>query len=168
MLEKLNPRERLFVVSGVGALLSLVLIFVGVKIYDQRQFIRESVLKERENVQIITRMRDDIRAMPSSGPLPDENEFLSKTQALLDRLKFTPQNIRPHKENVSANEEQLVVELTFSGVALKDALEFLHAVEYSREIPARVASLEFRKPLPQREIYDMRISLVITRPRTQR
>src|SRR6185295_1925434 len=108
MLEKLNPRERLFVVSGVGALLSLVLIFIGVKIYDQRQFIRESVLKERENVQIITRMRDDIRAMPSSGPLPDENEFLSKTQALLDRLKFTPQNIRPHKENISANEEQLV------------------------------------------------------------
>ncbi|MCE9600124.1 MAG: hypothetical protein K8S54_19345 [Spirochaetia bacterium] len=168
MLEKMNPRERLFVLGAAGLVGFAILLFLAIKIQEQRESIRESVHKAADDVQRIKRLREDINAMPGSAPLPDENEFLSKTQALLDRLKFTPQNIRSHKDNPSRDQEQIVVEMTFAGVALKDALAFLHAVEFAREVPARVANLEFRKPLPNREIYDMRIQLVITRQKATR
>ncbi|MBL8022213.1 MAG: hypothetical protein JNM27_21235 [Leptospirales bacterium] len=168
MLEKMNPRERLMVLGLAGLLGLVALLFLAMKIQEQRESIRDSVNQAAADVQRIKRLRDDIIAMPSSAPLPDENEFLTKTQALLDRLKFTPQNIRSHKDNPSRDQEQIVVELTFAGVALKDAIAFLHAVEFGREVPARIGNFEFRKPLPNREIYDMRIQLVITRQKVAR
>lgn len=168
MLEKMNPRERLMVLGLAGLLGFVALLFLALKIQEQRQSIRESVNTAAANVQRIKRLRDAINAMPSSAPLPDENQFLTQTTALLDRLKLSPQNIRSHKDSPSRDQEQIAVELTFAGIALKDALAFLHAVEFGREVPARVGNLEFRKPLPNREIYDMRIQLVIVRQKATR
>ena len=165
MLEKLNPRERLLIVAFGGTLLLLLLGFIGLKVKEQRDTIRQSVGEARDDVTRMSRLVADIKGMPAGGPLPDENEFLAKTTQLLESMKFTPQNIRSRKENPTRTEEQIIVEMTFAGVSLKDAINFLHAVEYGKQIPARVGVLEFRKPLAQREIYDMRITLVITRPK---
>ncbi len=165
MLEKLNPRERLFIVGGGGFLLLMLLLFLGVKVKEQRDNIRQSVQEARDDVTHMQRLVADIRSMPAGGPLPDENELQTRTTQVLEGMKLTMQNIRSRKETPSPREEQIIVEITFAGVSLKDIINFLHAVEYSKQIPARVGVLEFRKPLAQREIYDVRLTLVVTRPK---
>jgi type II secretory pathway component PulM len=165
MLEKLTPRERLLVVAVGGFFILGLLFFLGLKIVEQRDTIHERVVEARDDVQKMKRLRDQIRAMPASAPLPDENEFLSKTTAMLDRLKLQQQSIRSIREPGSAGQEIIKVEIIFNLVSMKDIIALLHAVEFGREVPARVSSLDLRKPLAGREVYEVKIHLAITKPR---
>lgn len=167
MLEKLNPRERLMVLGMGGLLAAGLVIFGGLKIMEQRESIHERVIEARDDVQKMKRLRDQIRAMPASAPLPDENEFLAKTTAMLDRLKIQQQSIRSIREPASGGQETVKVEIIFNLISMKDVISLLHAVEFGREVPARVSSLDMRKPLAGREVYEVKIHLAITKAKAR-
>ncbi len=168
MLEKFDERERLFLVIGLGFVLVMVLGFAVFKIGDMRARIGEDVATSRNNVNKVQRLRDDIAALPSRGSLPDMNRFLSMTETLLTQHQLKPQNIRNRTE-AKKNEEQMVVDLSFNGVPMVGIMNFLYDIEYGQRIEgARVGSTIFRKPLPNRDIYDIKITLVISRPKAAR
>ena len=165
MLEQLNERERIFVLGGVGFLVLIGLLFGMFYIQELRGRISDDVARSRENVNRIQRLRDDIRSLPSRGSLPDMNRFLSMTETLLTQHQLKPQNIRNRVES-KKREELMVVDLSFNGVPLTGIMNFIYDIEYGNRIPAcTVGNAIFRKPLPNRDIYDIKISLVISRPK---
>ncbi|MBI3396462.1 MAG: hypothetical protein HY042_11545 [Spirochaetia bacterium] len=167
MLDQLNPRERMFVFALI-ALVALGAIFVmGMKIADMRSQITNDVALAREETVRMARLRDAISAMPSPQSLPDMNQFISQTQSVMEGLKLNAADIRNRQESTSRKEDLLIVELTFNGVSLKDIVKLMHEVEYAGKVHAKVGSLVFRKPLPNREIYDVKVTLEIIKPKTQ-
>ncbi len=165
MFDKLNDRERLFIVFGVAIFLLLGLIFLGKKIGDMRARISEDVAAAREETAKIIRLRDAINNLPSPQSLPDMNQFISQTSQLMEKHSLQAADIRNRTESTARKEEMLIVELTFNGVGLREIIKFLHDVEFGGKVNARVGNLVFRKPLPQREIYDVKISLEIIKPK---
>jgi len=167
MLEKLNPRERLFVFGGGGLLVVMLIVFAGVQISKKRAGIEEDVVRAREDVAKITKLRDDINSLPSPQSLPDMNAFIATTTSLLEKYNLKPQDIRERPDTSSRTEELLVLEISLNAVALKDVISFLHDVEYGRQVNAIVGGLVFRKSLPGREVYDTKITLVIHKPKVR-
>lgn len=165
MLEQLEDRERLFLLGGLTFVVLLGLIFGLFQIRGMRARIAEDVARSRENVGKIQRLHDDIRSMGSTGALPDMNRFLSMTETLLGQHQLKPQNIRNRVET-KKTEELMIVDLSFNGVPLRGIMNFIYDIEYGKRIPAcRVGNSIFRKPLPNRDIYDIKISLMISRPK---
>ncbi len=167
MLDQLNPRERLFVMAGGFLLGLLIVIFLGYKISQMRGGIAQRVAQERENVLKIGRLKDDINSLPSPQSLPDMNEFISQTNALLEKYKMKPQDLRERTDTSSRTEEMLVNEISLNGVALKDIIGFIHDIEYGKRVNASIGGLIFRKSLPGKEIYDVKITLVIRKPKVR-
>jgi len=166
MFEQLNERERMLVMA-TGALLGLLLVFfLGFSIYRMRQKIAEEVVAARNDLTAIINIRSDIRSLPSGSEIPEMNDFLSRVSTLIKKHNLDARNISEGREsNRRDQEETLTAELQFSGIPLNNIISFLHDVEYGNQIPAgRVKELTFRKPFPNREIYDIRLVLMVKRP----
>ena len=165
MFERLNERERLIVVGGGGILLLVVLILASFKIGQMRQDIRDLVAQRRDEVSKMKRIRDDLNALPQADTGWDVTRLLTATTNLLKEHNLEPQEVRDRTESGSRTENVMIVEVSLSGAQLQSVLDFIYDVEYGNKIPARIGTLTFRKPLPNREMYDVKLSLMIRTPK---
>lgn len=165
MLEKLNERERLMLFLLLGVALLAAIFFGGTRVAAVRKKISKDVAKARTQVVQMERLRTAIQSLPTAKSLPDMNRFIEQTTSLMNRHELNASDIRNRMDTSSRTEDVMIVELSFSGAQLHPIMRFLHDVEYGGAINARVGSLIFRKPLPRREIYDVRLSLTIRRPK---
>ncbi len=164
MLDKLNPRERLLL-TGLIALLAVgVLVLGGRKIREMRAKKSEDVGGFRDMLSQITNIRDTIRELPEAPPPPDKTQLVAAASQLAEKHKLKAQDIRDRDET-TPRYIQVHVELTFNGVPLRNVLEFIHDVEYGRQIAARVSRLVFRRSLPTKEVYDVNLTLSAQKPR---
>lgn len=165
--EKLNPRERLFVLAGGGSLLLLLLFLALSSIVQKRQELGQRVVQAREDYGRILRLREDISTMPPPREIPDRNQFKSAIFNLMESHGLKG-DLRDSVKSISRSEEAIVEELVLKGVVLKNVIDFMHDIEYGHKINCRIDGVSFRRSLPGREIYDVNLSLAVNRPRSGR
>ncbi len=167
IFDRLNPRERLFVMGG-GLLVIVLVIFTIIRFIVVRRIeISDAVSQERENFNRIQRLAADIKQLPAARDIPDVNRLKSLIFTRMEKHGLKA-DIRDRVENISRTEEKLVVDLNFKGMSLKALIDFLHDIEYGRGVSVQVGRFQINRPLPGKEIYDGIISLYTIRPRNNK
>lgn len=163
MLDNLNPRERLFIIGG-GTVLLFVLLFFGFRmILLRRQKIHDDAIQAKARFSRIERMAATIKSLPPADKLPGINELKAEVFSRSERFNLKP-DIKEHVEQPSRDEKLIVLDLNIQGAILKDVIDFLHDIEYKNSIKARVRSINLKRSLPGREIYDVKMSLNAIHP----
>lgn len=167
MLDKLSQRERLMLIGLLGVGLLGLVFFGGRKVMELRQKISKDVISARERVVKMEKLKNDILSLPSAKSFPDKDNFLAQATSLMTKHGLKATN-RRSRVDTSRTEEIIIVELAFTGTPLQPVIKFLHDVEYGKVVNAQVGGLVFRKPLPKREIYDVKVSLMIRKPKEKK
>ena len=166
MFDKLNAREKLFVLGGGGFLVLAALVFAGRFLFQQRGHLTGGVQDARQQLARLYRIKEDLEKLPAPRNIPNVNALKASVSVRLEKNGLQNSDIRERVERVSKSEERLIVEISIKGAPLKSIIDFLYDVEVSHSVPMSVGKLQIRKPLPEREIYDVNISLAVSRPRT--
>lgn len=164
MLDKLNQRERLFVIGGGGFLLIAAIFFGGRFVLQKRSGLTGGVDGVRMDLIKLHRLKADMDSLPAANNIPDINSLKAAVFNRLEKNNLQA-DIRERTEPVSRKEEKLVVELNMKGIILKNLLDFIYDIEMNHSIPLHVGKMHLRKPLPDREIYDVNLSLTVSRPK---
>jgi hypothetical protein len=142
----------------------LALGLLGHIILDKRADLRKQLTQARRDVKTMVKLRDEIQSMSATGTIPDQNQLLTiVTQALQDR-NLNASSIRDGIEKVGRNEEKIVVEINFSGIPLEPLFGLLYDLEYKQTNGITVGDLMIRKPMPGREIYDVKLKVYVLQP----
>lgn len=163
-LERLNPRERFFVIIGGGVLLVLLVYLFVQFIIIRRATLSAQVEKAKSDFLTIQRLKEDIDRLPASGSSPDENQLKSLVFQQLEKHTLNG-DIKSRTESLSRREERVVVELRFKGQTLKSILDFVHDIEYGSMKQASTGRFEIKRSLPGKEIYDGSITVISIRPK---
>lgn len=166
MFEKLTARERLFVLGGGGFVFIAAVVFIFQLILDQRATVRDEVQRSSENLRRITNIRAVIENLPERDLPPDRNEIERIISSQLDRRNLTP------RSSVSTREDQdtergyqtITVSVRINGSSLVDLIRFLYDIEYNRRPGIQIGNMNMRRSLPDRNIYDMDMDVVVRRP----
>ncbi len=162
---RLNPREKLFVSAGGGLLLLVLLLAGGKAVYEKRRSLSEETEQARADLQTLQRLKGTIESLPAAkGQVTDINAMKSAVFTRLERNNLKA-DIRERVENISQREERLVIEVIMRGITLNSTVDFLHDIEFERSVNAKVGKLNLRRSLPDRDIYDVTVTLTLNRPR---
>lgn len=159
MWEKLNQRERFLLSLTLFFLFIVVIVFMIRFISQKRSELKQSIEKSRMELQTLIRLRDNIASIPNISNLPNRNELLTLITQKLQQLQLSPNNIRDREEK-SGNKKIVMVELSFNGINLKKLFEFIYEIEYNQN-GIKINELLIRKPLPGRDIFDVRINIYV-------
>lgn len=158
MLDKLTQREKNFV-FGAAAIILLALIFILFQfIFNKRSKIRSEAAGITADIQKMIRLEKQIASLPAQQNLPDKNQLKSQIYNALEKngLKGT---IKDREESISRDEMLIIVDIDINGVTLNPVIDFLYDVEYGNLVSADIGKYSFRRPLPDRELYDVNISI---------
>lgn len=163
-LEKLNPRERLFLqglvifllILGAGSILRVVV--------RSRSALHEEAMLSGQRVAQMLRVEKQIVSLPAEKEIPDMNLLKSRVFALLEKYNLKG-DIKDSVQSLSRSEELMSVNISINGTPLQPVISFLYEIEYGGAINATIGDFQFTKPLPERDIYDVRISVGVRRPR---
>ncbi|MFN3605369.1 MAG: type II secretion system protein GspM [Leptonema sp. (in: bacteria)] len=161
MLGKLNQREKfLLLVSSVFVF--LVLVFYTFRfVSKKREEYREEIQKSKKELQTLLRLKDSIANIPKISNIPDKNQFLELVSQKLQELALTPNSIRDREEKIGKDDARMIIiELSFNGISLDKLFRFLYEMEYNQR-GIKVREILIRKPLPGRDIFDVRLSLYV-------
>ncbi len=159
MWDKLNQRER-FLLTLTLLFVFIIGIFFMIRLISQkRSELKQNIEKTRLELQTLIRLRDDISRIPNISNLPNRNELLTLITQKLQELQLTPNNIRDREEK-SGNKKIVTVELSFNGINLQKLFQFIYEIEYNRN-GIKISELLIRKPLPGRDIYDVRMNIYV-------
>lgn len=163
MMEKLNEREKLFVIGGVAVILITGLVYGIIYILNQRQTIRDSVFETREQVAAMVRLKSAIQSMPAGQSAPEKSRFLQSVNTLLEKHNLTYSSMRERKEKADGRRgaEVTLLEINFNGIQLQSLIQFLYDVEVRKQTGGRVYRLDIVQPLPGVEKYDVNLSIGI-------
>jgi len=163
VLDRLNDREKLFVIGG-GAFLVLAAIYFGSQfLMTQRLGLSGGADQVRSDLSRLHRLKEDLALLPVAREIPDINNLKATVYNRLEKSGLQG-DIRERTEKVSRKEEKLVIDLNMKGVSLKNLIDFIYDIEMSQSIPLSVGKMQLRRPLPEREIYDVNLSLTVSRP----
>lgn len=161
MLQKLNPREKvlLFVVI---ILITILLFFYSFQIISKkRREVIEGIRKSRNELQTILRIKENISNIPKISNLPDKNQFLNLVSQKLQEIQLTPSSIRDREEKIGKDSSKMIIiDLSFNGISLQKLIQFLYEMEYNQR-GIKVREIIIRKPLPGRDIFDVRLSIYV-------
>lgn len=159
MWDKLNQRERLLLSFTLVFVFLVGIIFMGRLISQKRSELKQNIEKTRQELQMLIRLRDNIASIPNISNLPNRNELLTIITQKLQELQITPNNIRDREEK-SGNKKIVIVELSFNGINLQKLFQFIYDIEYNRN-GIKINELLIRKPLPGRDIFDVRMNIYV-------
>ncbi|MCS7204427.1 MAG: type II secretion system protein GspM [Leptospiraceae bacterium] len=161
MWNRLSPREKLLLVIVVIILFILGLAFVFQIIIKKQQEIESSIEKKRKDLQTLVRLKNQISAIPKIPDIPDKNELLTIITQKLQEKQITPNSIRDREEKTGKTKTKTIfVDMSFNGIALPPFWEFLYEIEYQQR-GVKIKELVIRKPLPGRDIFDVRLTLYV-------
>jgi len=127
----------------------------------KRSELRLSLERSRSELQTIIRLKDSISSIPNVGTIPNRNQFLTLVTQKLQELKLTPNNIRDREERIGkGNSKMIIIDLSFNGIDLQKLFQFVYEIEYNQK-GIKIKELLIRKPLPGRDIFDVRMSIYV-------
>ncbi len=171
-LARLSPREQRFV--GAAALVlggTLLYLLVVDPVWEAQVRLRARVAaKERELGEVIALSRTYSvlrQAVDSSRPAAGTNispvAFLENlTSGTVGRDKVT--GINPAGHETRAGTDQETVELTLSGVSLRELVELLYKID-TASVPLRTVRLSIKKRYKDPYTFDVSLATVAIRAR---
>lgn len=163
MLDKLEPRERLFIFLASGALIVFLcgwfLFFLG----SQRTKVHKMVIESHDAVETARRLKVQIDSMAPAKQVEDKNQFMGTISRLLESNNLKIRNMKDEKPQNSGGFVNYPINISINGANLYDLVNFLHTVEY--KTPAQIRNLVINKQLSAKETYDVKIVLSISLPR---
>ncbi|MBI38367.1 MAG: hypothetical protein CMF59_02115 [Leptospiraceae bacterium] len=164
MLDKLNDRERMFVVVG-GLVAALAILIMGVvTILRHRATLREEVQTARQDLQKIREMGQLIQRLPSGQQAPTEEQLKNQLRQMIESQGLQRSSMNSNVSQVSKGQEKVQVDITFNSEKLVDIFQFLYQVEVAGAVSARVEDLQITRPYSEKEVYDVRIKVTVQRP----
>jgi hypothetical protein len=161
MWSKLNQRERILLMVASFLVFILLTVFLFRMIAKKRSELRLSLERSRSELQTIIRLKDNISSIPNVGTIPNRNQFLTLVTQKLQELKLTPNNIRDREERIGkGNSNMIIIDLSFNGIDLQKLFQFVYEIEYNQK-GVKIKELLIRKPLPGRDIFDVRMSIYV-------
>jgi hypothetical protein len=161
MWSKLNQRERILLMVASFLVFILLSVFLFRMIAKKRSELRLSLERSRSELQTIIRLKDSISSIPNVGTIPNRNQFLTLVTQKLQELKLTPNNIRDREERIGkGNSNMIIIDLSFNGIDLQKLFQFVYEIEYNQK-GIKIKELLIRKPLPGRDIFDVRMSIYV-------
>jgi len=162
MWSKLNQRERMLLMVSSFLVFILLSVFLFRMIAKKRSELRLSLERSRSELQTIIRLKDSISSIPNVGTIPNRNQFLTLVTQKLQELKLTPNNIRDREERIGkGNSNMIIIDLSFNGIDLQKLFQFVYEIEYNQK-GIKIKELLVRKPLPGRDIFDVRMSIYVS------
>ncbi len=161
MLQRLNPRERVLLFL-VLILITLLIIFYSFQFFSKKKKeFSEEIQKSRNQLQRLIRIKENIANIPKVPNLPDRNQFLNLVSQKLQELQLTPNSIRDREEKIGKDTyKMIIIDLSFNGISLQKLFQFLYEMEYNQR-GIKVREIMIRKPLPGRDIFDVRLSIYV-------
>ena len=166
MLDKLNPRERIFVVYGGGILAALLLFYAVTFIISKRFELRDESSRAIQDIQKMSRLETQIASLPPEQNIPDLNQLKSQIFNVLEKNGLKG-DISDRTESISKKEELIIVNISINGVQFSPVMDFIYDIEYGQSVKGEIGKLSFNRPLADRELYDVKISVMVKRPRNQ-
>jgi hypothetical protein len=161
MWNKLNQRERFLLIITATIIVVLSLIFIFRIITKKRNELKLDIERSRSDLKTILRLKENISQIPSVGRLPNRNQLLTLITQKLQELQITPNNIRDREEISEKGKSKLIfVDITFNGISLQKLFQFIYEIEYNQQ-GIKIKELLIRKPLPGRDIFDVRMSIYV-------
>lgn len=161
MWSKLNQRERILLMVSSFLVFILLSVFLFRMIAKKRSELRLSLERSRSELQTIIRLKDSISSIPNVGTIPNRNQFLTLVTQKLQELKLAPNNIRDREERIGkGNSKMIIIDLSFNGIDLQKLFQFVYEIEYNQK-GIKIKELLIRKPLPGRDIFDVRMSIYV-------
>ena len=161
MWSKLNQRERMLLMVSSFLVFILLSVFLFRMFAKKRSELRLSLERSRSELQTIIRLKDSISSIPNVGTIPNRNQFLTLVTQKLQELNLTPNNIRDREERIGkGNSNMIIIDLSFNGIDLQKLFQFVYEIEYNQK-GIKIKELLIRKPLPGRDIFDVRMSIYV-------
>jgi len=161
MWNKLNQRERILLIVASFLVFILLSVFLFRVIAKKRSELKQNLERSRSELQTIIRLKDSISSIPNVGTIPNRNQFLTLVTQKLQELQITPNNIRDREERIGkSNSKMIIIDLSFNGINLQKLFQFIYEIEYNQK-GIKIKELLIRKPLPGRDIFDVRMSIYV-------
>lgn len=161
MLNKLDDREKLFVIGAV-ILFFLVLFSLTVsKVVERRTALSDSLLEARGNFARLDKAIQDYNYYRSlkSGDEIDVTSIYAKLDQILIRygLKERVNTQKDSSTIIKKEYNKITVDISLRSVKLADVFKMIYDIEVMKQINSKVDYMNFIKPLPGKEEYDVNI-----------
>ncbi|MBP9886448.1 MAG: hypothetical protein KBF93_09125 [Leptospiraceae bacterium] len=161
MLNKLDDREKLFVIGAV-ILFFLVLFSLTVsKVVERRTALSDSLLEARGNFARLDKAIQDYNYYRSlkSGDEIDVTSIYAKLDQILIRygLKERVNTQKDSSTIIKKEYNKITIDISLRSVKLADVFKMIYDIEVMKQINSKVDYMNFIKPLPGKEEYDVNI-----------
>lgn len=155
-LEKLEERERLFVL-GFLALAFLMLLFIGIStLYALRQELANEAQSNRDILQKLEKLKSQISSLAPAIRAPEKPEVFTEVNNLLNTYQLNPISINEEKKD-SSKAFQLSIRL--QSVPMSSLLSFLYDVEYKNKMLLSISFLRIRRSPSKNELYNVNLKI---------
>ncbi len=159
MWDKLNQREKILLSFSIVLLSMIALFFLFRFILKKKEELKQNIERSRTELQTLIRLKEDISSIPTNPNTWNRNQLLTLITQKLQELQITPNNIRDREEGSGKGKSKLIfIELSFNGINLYQLFQFIYELEYNQK-GIKIKELVIRKPLPGRDIFDVRMSI---------
>ncbi len=163
MLNKLDERERLFVIGGIILVIVILLFSVVRKLAEFRSDLSEKIAESRgSSVQLDKLIRDyNYYRSLKSGPEEDVSQIYSKLDQILVRysLKDKVSTMRDSNTVILKQYNKITIDISLRSVPLNDVIKLIYDIEVNKQINSKVDYINFRKPFAGKEVYDVNLKL---------
>ena len=161
MLNELDDREKLFVIGAV-ILFFLVLFSLTVsKVVERRTALSDSLLEARGNFARLDKAIQDYNYYRSlkSGDEIDVTSIYAKLDQILIRygLKERVNTQKDSSTIIKKEYNKITIDISLRSVKLADVFKMIYDIEVMKQINSKVDYMNFIKPLPGKEEYDVNI-----------
>lgn len=163
MLSKLDERERLVLLAGLGVLVLLLVLNLFNSLYQYRVELTQQVIDTRSNFTALERAIQEYNYYRSlkSGDEEKISDIYSKLDIIMIRhsLKDRVQTMKDTNSMILKNYNRTSIDITFRSVPLQDIIKLIYDVEVNKQINSKIDYISFRKPIAGKELYDVNLKL---------
>ncbi len=161
MLSKLDEREKLFVIGGVLVVFIVLFSLTVSKILEQRNNLSESLAEARGNFARLDKAIQDYNYYRSlkSGDEIDVTSIYAKLDQILIRYGLKDRVLTQKDSSTVIKKEynKITIDISLRSVKLPDVFKMIYDIEVMKQINSKVDYINFIKPLPGKEEYDVNI-----------
>ena len=158
-LEKLEERERLFVLAFL-ALLFFILILSGVNaLYSLRKELSDEAQNNNKILHKLKKIKSQISNLDPATTMPGKPEVFTEVNNLLNNYQLKPISINEEKKDT---DKGFQLSIRLQAVPMSSLLNFLYEIEYKSRMPISVSLLRIRKTVSKNEVYDVNLKLKVS------
>lgn len=161
MLNKLDDREKLFVIGAVVIFFLVLFSLTVSKVVERRTALSDSLLEARGNFARLDKAIQDYNYYRSlkSGDEIDVTSIYAKLDQILIRygLKERVNTQKDSSTIIKKEYNKITIDISLRSVKLADVFKMIYDIEVMKQINSKVDYMNFIKPLPGKEEYDVNI-----------